>query len=172
MQVGQDVHTTIEFLGIQICGKMTVIFFNFRECLLLDSAFTPADNFIPTCEKLRGQELTKEQTHFNYMLKRPRSRLEYCIGVLKGRFPFLKSIRFILEETEESMRKTLNYIITCAVLHNHLLSENESGDTFYEYDGCASDLDADDELDYPIGVGNTKDARRIQLTNYFAELML
>ena len=57
-------------------------------------------------------------------------------------------------------------------LNNFLLLENESGDIFYEDNGYTSDLDADNELNHLIGAGNTKDACGIQLTNYFAELML
>ena len=56
-------------------------YFNFKEYLLLDSAFTPADNFIPAHKKPRGLDLNEEQCHFNFMLKMPRSRSEHCIGV-------------------------------------------------------------------------------------------
>ena len=143
--------------------------FNFKEHLLLDSAFTPADNFIPAYKKPRGLELNEEQFHFNFMLKRPRSTSEHCIGAFKGRFPFLKSIRFMLEENEESVCKNLNYINVCAVLHNFLLMENESGEMFYEDDGYTSDLDADNELNHPVGDQESHATRRSQLTAYFAE---
>ena len=78
-------------------------------------------------------------------------------------------MRFTLEENEESMCKILNYINVCAVLHNFLLMENESGEMFYEDEGYTSDLDADNELNHPVGDQESHTKRRSQLTVHFAE---
>ena len=52
-----------------------------------------------------------------------------------------------------------------------LLIENESGEICYEFDGHMSDLDADDELNHPVGDEEIHNKRRSQLTVCFAELM-
>ena len=80
---------------------------------------------------------------------------------------------FLLTEDELSMKKYLNYINVCAVLHNFLLTLNDDGTKFfYEPDGYASDVDADNELNHPINDSQSNDSRRRQLTQYFAEKLL
>ena len=126
--------------------------FNPLEHLIADLAFSPADSIVPSHEKPKSYELNDEETLFNDELKKPRSRSEHCIGVLKGRFPFLKSIRFLLTEDKEITRKNLNHINVCTILHNFpLIEKDERTEFFCEEDGCASDVDANNELNRPVG---------------------
>ena len=140
------------------------------EHLLTCSSVSPNDCFVPACKKPRGHELNEEKNLFNDLLKRHRSRSEHCISVLKGRFPFFKSVEFSLTEDESSMKKHLDCVNVCSVLHNHLLTQNDDGTkVFCENDGCASDVDANDEWNHPISNSQTNHTRRRQLTRHFAE---
>ena len=71
------------------------------------------------------------------------------------------------------MRKFLNCINVCAILHNFLLIEKDEGtELFHEEDGHASDTDADDELNRPVSASQSDDTRRRQLTQCFAQKSL
>ena len=114
---------------------------------------------------------------FNTKLARPRVRSEHTIGVLKGRFPFLKKICFNITDDPESMMRILRYIDCCVILHNLLIpEEKEINETpeWYEDDGNTSDADdasrvptGVDQLDRLIPIGSRKDERRRRLQTYF-----
>ena len=79
-------------------------------------------------------------------------------------------MRFLLTEDEFSMKKHLDHINIRAVLHNFLLTLNDDGTKiFYEPDGYASDVDADNELNHPISDSQSNDTRRRQPTQHFAK---
>ena len=69
--------------------KIRVIFCS-RRVLAFRLIFSPASAFVPACKKPRGLELNNEETSFNDIVKRPRSRPKCSIGMWKGRFPFWK----------------------------------------------------------------------------------
>ena len=69
----------------------------------MDSAFSAEDNFVPAYKNPRGHELDDEEILFNDQLSKPRSHSERRTGTSKGRFPMLKSMRFISTEEKESM---------------------------------------------------------------------
>jgi DDE superfamily endonuclease len=70
--------------------------FSPKEYLLGDSAFTASDIMIPPFKSTPGNELPSNYSAFNTLLAKPRVKSEHCIGMLKGRFPFLKGIRQLL----------------------------------------------------------------------------
>ena len=77
---------------------------------------------IPCFRAYSGSFLTNNQEVFNTLLSKPRVKSEYCIGVLKGRFPFLKGIRMLLGN-KLHMDRIIKYVRGCIVLRNFLILE-------------------------------------------------
>ena len=51
------------------------------------------------------------------------------------------------------------------------MSENDNNNTyFYEEDNYTSDIDTDNELNFPVNVATDKNKWRNQVTNYFFEI--
>ena len=68
------------------------------------------------------------------------------------------------------MKKHLDCVNVCAVLHNYLLIQNDDGTkVFCKIDGCTSDMDADDGFNHPISDSQSNDTRRRQPTQHFAK---
>ena len=77
----------------------------FRECasmfspkqyLLGDSAFTASGIMVPPFKSVAGSTLSFNKKSFNTLLAKPRVKTEHCIGILKGRWPFLRGTRLRL----------------------------------------------------------------------------
>ena len=107
-------------------------FFRQGEYLLADSGYTTTVNTVSSYKKPTA--LLRENERFNKCLSSIRIRVEHCIGILKGRFPSLQSLRTKIHDIETHKRAVL-WIKACTVLHNMLLS-----DTFYE-DGWTKQKD-------------------------------
>jgi DDE superfamily endonuclease len=76
--------------------KNCAVMFSPREYLLGDSAFTASNIMVPPFKSAAGSELSGNYTAFNTLLAKTRVKSEHCIGLLKGRFPFLRGIRMLL----------------------------------------------------------------------------
>ena len=100
-------------------------------------------------------------------MSKPRVTSEHSIGMLKGRFPFLRSIRFTLTEDPLTLRYIIEYSTVCVILHNLLIGFDDDTEQFD--DDTLSDIDANNELNEPLDTLATADARRTQLLNYIME---
>ena len=89
-----------------------------------DSAFQNTMFMIGAYKKLPKQQLPKTQKWFNDLLSKPRSTVEHTIGIYKGRFPFLRQIRFRIRRgrARKDMKRIIRYVKACAILHNLLLA--------------------------------------------------
>ena len=59
------------------------------------------------------------------------------------------------------MERIIRYITCCVILHNFLIAENDEENTyFFEDDDCASEIDADNELNCPANDATNEDERR------------
>jgi len=58
-----------------------------------DSAFSNSQFMVSSCKKQTGKEIPDEHDRFNKLLSKVLMRSEHTIGILKGRFPWLCSIR-------------------------------------------------------------------------------
>lgn len=96
--------------------------FSPREYLLGDSAFTASDIMIPPFKSTPGTSLPSNQIVFNTLLAKPRVKSEHCIGILKGRFPFLKGIRLLIGN-KLHMKRLIKHVRGAVVLHNFLIGE-------------------------------------------------
>ena len=118
-------------------------------------------------KKPPGGTLARDKEIFNTTLSKPRVTSEHTIGILKARFPFLRSIRLRIDEEKESMRRVIRYIATCVILHNILIGFDDEYDP---EDDEVSVIDEENELNKPIVDMETNgDARRRQLMNYIVE---
>ena len=96
--------------------------FSENEYLLGDSAFTAGRYMVPPFKTVSGKELSNNPTEFNTLLAKPRVKSEHCIGIMKGRFPFLRSTHL-----KFANKRNLAHIIRCiraaVVLHNYMLGD-------------------------------------------------
>ena len=90
-----------------------------------DSAFSNSPTVVSAFKAYNCNSLEKDKEDFNTVLGRLRVSSEHTIGILKGRFPILKCIPMKLTERRKSMKRILQMIESCIILHNILLS-NES----------------------------------------------
>jgi hypothetical protein len=145
-------------------------FFSERQYLLGDSAYENSWFMVSSYKCPKGMELARPQELFNAALAKPRISAEHTIGMLKGRFPWLRSIRMKINENKKSLKIILKYIDVCVILHNLLiqqkdpvcpewLNENDLQDPLEDYK----------ELNVSIPHHAPKDTRRQQLTNYINE---
>jgi DDE superfamily endonuclease len=93
-----------------------------REYLLGDSAFTASDIMVPPFKSAPGSELSGNYIAFNTLLAKPRVKSEHCIGLRKGRFPFLRGIRMLLGN-KLRMNRIIDHVRGTVILHNILLGQ-------------------------------------------------
>jgi DDE superfamily endonuclease len=107
---------------------------------------------------------------FNIALSKPRTSSEHTIGMLKGRFPWLRNIRMAITEDKNSLKTILKYIDCCVILHNLLIKQKDPVLKEWMSDNDHEDpLDLYPELKNPVSLYAKKDTRRQQLTMYIRE---
>ena len=151
-------------------------FFTELQYLLGDSAYEVLRFLIPAYRKPRGMFISREHEYFNTALGRARVLSEHCIGILKGRFPWLKCIPCKLTENVESLRRILEYIDCCVILHNLLVQRNDHvdadfwdpsyNDEFSDPDAAAREREDLLGLNRPVPAAAGPGARREQLCQY------
>jgi DDE superfamily endonuclease len=151
-------------------------FFTALQYILGDSAFEVLCYLIPAYRKPRGMTIPPRHEYFNTALGRARVLSEHCIGILKGRFPWLKCIPCTLKEDVKSLRHILEYIDCCVILHNLLVQHNDHIDaTFWNprfYDEFANPDESARELEEFLGLNRpvpdnaAPGSRREQLCEY------
>lgn len=153
-------------------------YFGLMQYLIGDSAFENDWFMVSAFKKPRDQSIPKSYENFNEKLAKLRIISEHSIGILKGRFPWLRSIRLKITEKKQSLRAILNLLEASVILHNMLLDirdmEKEDWidrDDFSDIDDAdrAPVLSALDVLNQGIPTGAPKDERRRRLMHYFEE---
>jgi hypothetical protein len=100
--------------------------FSERQYTVADSAYENNDHMVSAYCRYRGNNaLMNRQTRFNVVLSTLRIISEHTIGMLKGQFPWLKSIPAKMSEDEESMQSIIKYMKCCMILHNFLSASND-----------------------------------------------
>lgn len=154
-------------------GKNPSAFFRPNEYILGDSAFECKWYCIPAFKKTAGFQIEQHKSRFNDLLSSPRVISEHTIGIWKGRFPWLRSIRMRITDDRKSIIQLLKVIKVTVILHNFLIEENEVfEDSWYDLDSISDIDEAEeencvDELNQPAG--HESKLRREQLLNYFNE---
>ena len=141
-------------------------YFNDNEYLLADSAFSPSAQVVPAFKKSVGGQMDPNCSKFNDLLATARVKSEHCIGLLKGRFPWLKNIRIKIR-SERSLRRIISFVRIAVILHNALVNapydESWIDEDFLE-------LDDDDELNMAVEGNMGGATRREQLLHYLSEV--
>ena len=141
--------------------------FSPMQYIIGDCAFAARWFVVPCFKKPPGRTLPREKEIFNKTLAKPRVTSEHVNGLLKNRFPFLRSIRFRLTDDKESMKRILTYITVAVILHNLLIGFGDDGEVG---DKEVSDIDDENELNRAIpNVTGQSALRREQLKNYIME---
>ena len=154
-------------------------YFQPREYCLGDSAFENDWFMVAAFKKPKDLAIPASHEKFNTKMARLRIITEHCIGMLKGRFPWLRSIRLKITEDRKSLLKILYHLEASVVVHNMLieLGEEEKGDWLDFLEDDMSDIDdaerapykEGDVLNQGIPQGSAKDLRRTRLIHYFEE---
>jgi hypothetical protein len=87
--------------------------------------------------------LPDDQALFNTFLAKARIIIEHCIGLLKTRFRCLRGLRMIIND-ERSMKKVIDRIMACIILHDLLVDSDYPDDWTQGFD---KDL-LEDHIDY------------------------
>jgi DDE superfamily endonuclease len=152
-------------------------YFAEREYSIGDSAFENTPFMVSAHKKPVGETLPDRYEKFNEKLARLRIISEHCIGLLKGRFPWLRQIRMKITEDRDSLTHILELLDATIVLHNMLIElREEEVDDWVDWDDF-SDIDEavrapyeeGDVLNQAIPAGAPKDERRTRLMYYFEE---
>ena len=77
--------------------------FNANQYVIADSAMSPSWWMVPSFKKPHNSSLPQNKEIFHKMLARARILSEHTIGLWKGWFPWLQSIRMVVTEKVESM---------------------------------------------------------------------
>ena len=125
-------------------------------------------------KKQKDKTISLDHRQFNRALAKPRVRSEHCIGIWKGRFPWLRKICKIITNKTESLRDILRHIECCVVLHNMLLEYGDVSPDEYKEEEQTDIDDPDrapeqDSMNEPIPEGAPRDARRTRLLDVVRE---
>jgi hypothetical protein len=151
--------------------------FSDMEYVIGDSAFENSPFMVSAFKKPTGAEIPRNHELFNEKLARLRIISEHTIGILKGRFPWLRSIRFKIKEGKHSLRNILRMLHATIILHN-ILAEfgEEDREDWIDDDDCSAVDEAEaapyeegDVLNVSIPEGAQKDERRMRLMYYLEE---
>jgi len=134
-------------------------FFSEREYLLGDSAFSISPVVVQSFKKTPGQaSLCNEEEFFNTKLGSPRVRSEHCIGILKNRFPCLKTINIRIKGRDQ-LKEFMDLVEACSVLHNILIKDDDIPQEWIDTIEEQTDWSmADDAVDADENVVSRRDA--------------
>jgi DDE superfamily endonuclease len=147
-----------------------------REYCIGDSAFENSPHMVSAHKKPRGENIPNSYAQFNYKLAKVRIVSEHCIGILKGRFPWLRNIR-MNKDDKKYLKRILDQIEATIVAHNTLVEIGEEERKEWIDEDDFSDLDDAERAPYAPGDilnqgvpdGAPKDERRTRLMHYFEE---
>ena len=130
-------------------------------------------------KKFPNKNLTDNEEKFNSFLSKLRITSEHCIGMLKGRFLWLRHIRNIITDDIKTIRHILQLIDACVILHNLLIEFGEEDKSDWIDDDDFSDFDdaerapnnEHDELNVGIPAWAPKDSRQMRLFYYLKEYL-
>jgi hypothetical protein len=103
-------------------------YFAVGQYLLGDSAFSNGHTMVASYKKPPGEALPSRHERFNTQVAKARISSEHTIGMLKSRFPWLRSIRLAVTQDKKSMHNILQLIHATIVLHNMLIDFNDTTD--------------------------------------------
>jgi len=85
-------------------------YFDQKEYLLGDSAFSTSAVMVPAFKKGHDSSLSEEKRFFNTKLAKVRIKSKHCIGLLKARFQWLQGFWWVIRD-----KLDLDAILKCCV---------------------------------------------------------
>lgn len=149
-------------------------FFSDDEYIIGDSAYSNTRFCATTFKKLPNMLLGENLETFNTELSRPRVISEHTIGILKGRFPWLRHIRMKITKDPTSIPNILMVIDSCIVLHNLLIESSDPvQDDWLEIERLDQEgMEEVPELNAPIPTGALDDTRRSRLLKHIIDTVV
>jgi hypothetical protein len=149
-------------------GRLPHQYFSQNEYLLGDSAFQMGPHLVPAFKTANGVTMNRNEASFNKLLLSPRVKSEHCIGILKGRFAWLKDIRILIANADDA-QKIVEFVGAAVILHNLLIGAPIEDEWLEDEEFL--ELGNDDALNQELDANDTPngDNRRQQLMGYFAE---
>jgi DDE superfamily endonuclease len=165
---GQAAPMIIVYLAShQLLSVLKIIFW--LKNILGDSAYENSPTMVSSYKCPKGMQLGIAEERFNTALVRPRMSREHTIGMLKGRFPWLRQIQMPVTEDKNSL-KNIKYIDGCIILHNLLTYHKDPTMTeWYDDNNLQDPLEDYQELNMPVSESSAKDTRWRQLKRYINE---
>jgi hypothetical protein len=155
-------------------AESPLLFFGDQYYLLADSAITNSPSVVSSYKCRRGEKLPRDQEEFNTHLGKLRVTSEHTIGMLKARFPFLRSIPMLITDHKNSMRRILRVIDCCIILHNMMIDEQDIvPEEWYDDEDLIHDDGMQQELEllsHPIYEYHSNDTRRERCMSIFKNL--
>jgi hypothetical protein len=149
-------------------------FFSPRQYMLGDSAFENEWFMVASYRKPALVSIPREHKVFNDAMKPLRVISEHTIGILKGHFQWLRSIRCRIDSNDKSLQRILEYIDCAIILHNLLMERKDEIpeewmdlDDFSDIDDAGGD--DDDVLNRAVPANAPSDQRRSDLMVYHNE---
>jgi len=121
-------------------------YFDQREYLLGDSAFSTSAVMIPAFKKGHNSNLSEEKKYFNIKLAKVCIKSEHCIGILKAQFQSLRGFQWIIRDKAD-LDAILRVTLCACILHNLLVEHPVTPDWF---DNDIVELEQEDELNQSI----------------------
>jgi len=117
-------------------------YFDQKEYLLGDLAFSTSAVMIPAFNKGHKRNLSEEQRYFNTKLAKIWIKTEHCIGLLKAWFQHLRGFQRVIPDKQD-LYSILRLAMCACILHNLLIDQPILAEWFNE---SMEELDQDDEL--------------------------
>ncbi|ETV63705.1 hypothetical protein H257_19364 [Aphanomyces astaci] len=99
-------------------------YFDRSQFLLGDSAYQLSSCLVPAFKNQTHQVMEHHKSWFNSHIAKGRIKAEHCIGMLKGRFQYLKRIRKVMDG-KPAMASIIKTILAASILHNILVTEDD-----------------------------------------------
>ncbi|GAV05984.1 hypothetical protein RvY_16028 [Ramazzottius varieornatus] len=134
----------IRYVFVGFCGSVhdMKVYSNSRLASLTSKLFTPGESMLADCAHTmsavavssykRPSSLVADNEQFNFYLASIRIRVEHTIGILKGRFPSLQSLRIKIFD-KETHERAVRWIKACVVLHDMLPKDSYFYSTWTKY---------------------------------------
>ena len=139
-------------------------FFEGHQWIAGDSAYRLTSTVLTPFRTNAGGCSAERRNIFNSNFSKYRIRIEHTFALLKERFASLKELRLQLKN-DKCIKKACQWILTCIILHNILVEENDATD-FDIFNDFIEDADNNCTDDITLGAADiTAEMKRNAILN-------
>jgi len=135
-------------------------YFNYKEYLLGDSAFSASSVLVPALKKGSNSNLRDNQGYFNTKLAKVWIKSKHCLGLLKAWFQHLQGHRWVIK-SKHALDVILQVMMWACILHSLLINHPIPQDWMDN----TTEVEDDEAFDHHGEMAN----RRAQLLAYLME---